>query len=493
MPTTSKQPEITGRVANRGEEGTTNSLYITTSFAGTQIAARTLTASGGIPQRFRHQSDTPASSFRLGTTAEADVALCGVPSPAFSLIELRGHRFVLRFAAHWRGWLSTPEGTCTLRDLIDRGAAACSEEPGVFETVLPWHGTLRLEWGTVHICVRPERLPTVIPGPPLQLATHPLLRPLCAASVLVLGLLFALSQLPVTETYLEESEIAETQRLVQLQSEALKTERTKNAPASTKPKQEQLAKISPTSRTSIPRETLSSVSHPASEAPLYDPPKTRAEAVSRARNAGILALIPGAGGLGSAEFDAFVKSIAFDSSAENTKSYGTLAPHDLDKAAGGWGHGIRKMGPGSGDGKDYGTVKSGGYELGTGKWLQGLALFEANALTRPHKAKRPALSAEAEAIMNSGVKYDVIRGQLGLRKRKLRRCFEEDETRDMGPPSQLRMAFSISAEGAVEDAEAADIAESGIRSCVEKTLLSIHFPKPENGKSVRVEGFSLRI
>tara|TARA_R110002096_G_scaffold143328_3_gene299177 strand:+ start:35913 stop:37373 length:1461 start_codon:yes stop_codon:yes gene_type:complete len=486
MSPTNKEPDLALQSVHSADAAAGDALYITSHFAGTQLAAKTLRVSnspGGARWRSKR---VPSQAFRLGAATGADFALTGVSSHA--LLEVRGDRFILRFAPHWRGWLSTDAGTCTLRDLIDRGLAACSDDPEIFETVLPRHGTLRIEWGQRHLCIRPERQPAPLPRPTQQLASHPLVRPMLASSAIFLGILCALAQIPVSETYLAEADVLETERLVRLQSETLAAERKKNAPAETLLQKPQPAATNAQLET---RETLSSISQGASEEPLYDPQETRAEAIRQARQAGIVALIPGAGGLGSEEFDAFVASIAFDASAENIETYGTLRPGDLGEATGAWGHGIRKMGPGSGDGKDYGTVKVGGFQLGGVQ--PGLAEFEANALTRPHKKLRPSISEGADAIIDSGFGYDAIRGQLGLRKRKLRRCFEDDLSRDVGPPSHLRMAFRISAEGTVEDAEAADIEESGIRSCVEKTLLSIHFPKPDDGKPLRIKDFSLRI
>ncbi len=466
----------------------TNALHVTSSFAGTQQAAKVLTLIRSPKRSTKPWRRPDLTGFCIGTRFDTDLPVVGMPSPSFMLIEARGECFVLRFRETWRGWLSTPEGTSTLRDLIDCGQAGCSREPGIFEVVIPPHGTLRLEWGAVDICIRPERKPKPVPREPVQIATHPLLRPIIGSSVFFLGLLLVLSRLPEDEYYLEDGKRAEVERLVQIQADALKAEHHKNEPATDS---------RPPSHRDIPkptkaRETLSSISQGANEAPLYLP-RTREEAVGQAKRAGILALIPGTSGLGSAAFDNYVKSIAFDSSDENIQSYGDLAPHNLDEAAGGWGYGIRKIGPGSGDGKDYGTVKAGDYQLGTGEWLSGLAAYEANALSRPHKVRKPAMAAAAEAIIDSGVKYDVIRGQLGLRKRKLRRCFEEDETRDFGPPSHLHMTFRITAKGTVENAEAADVEEAQIRLCVENTLLSIHFPEPKDGKPVQVDGFLLRI
>jgi hypothetical protein len=210
---------------------------------------------------------------------------------------------------------------------------------------------------------------------------------------------------------------------------------------------------------------------------------TREAAITRARESGI-------NGIADIDYDSLVPKLTYDSSAEAIERYGKLRPQDLDKATGAWGHGLRKVGPGSGDGKDWGTAKS-RYKMASAK--QNGSEYVANALKRPPNFGAKSVSTAANELVGAGLQYDVIRGQLGLRQRRLRSCFELDETSLLGTPGQLVLSFHISAQGEVGDPLVEDVEHPKVRRCVEGTLLSLHFPEPSDGKAISITGFSIRL
>jgi hypothetical protein len=217
------------------------------------------------------------------------------------------------------------------------------------------------------------------------------------------------------------------------------------------------------------------------------PPTSSAEARHRARRSGLLPR------LAMFDFTAFSESAKFAPSEENPERYGDLAPADLDAASGAWGHGLRKIGPGSNDGKDWGTTKAGPYAMSSARQRRSADEYEAHALDRPHHASAPKVASGVQTIIDgAGLHYDVIRGQLGLRQRRLRRCFDDDSS-DLSRPDRLTLAFHIAPDGEVGGAKAHGVADRAVQTCIEGVLLSIRFPSPADGKPIRVDAFPFRI
>jgi hypothetical protein len=185
-------------------------------------------------------------------------------------------------------------------------------------------------------------------------------------------------------------------------------------------------------------------------------------------------------------------TVDFPYSDEEAERLDGIRPSEVAAATGAWGHGIRKIGPGSGDGKDWGTIKSKSYEQANEGGSTGTA-YAANALSRPHEVMAPLPSPALASILDSGIKYDVIRGQLGLRKRRFSLCFENALSDDEDWPSLVHVRFEITPSGNVTGAQVEEQEGHGAHACVEETLRSIQFPEPSDGKLVRVEHFPVRV
>jgi hypothetical protein len=168
-----------------------------------------------------------------------------------------------------------------------------------------------------------------------------------------------------------------------------------------------------------------------------------------------------------------------------------VLPSEVDELTGAWGHGVRKIGPGSGDGKDWGTEKTGDYKLAQEDQVGND--LELKGLSEPHDAMAPAMTPALASIIDSGIKYDVIRGRIGLRERRFSLCFENSASEDEVWPSLVHVRFDISPSGTVVEPELEELENHGARSCVEETLRSIQFPEPSDGKVVRVQHFPVRV
>ncbi len=366
-----------------------------------------------------------------------------------ALVFLRNGRFVVRFHASWRGWICEESEVWALK------------ETG--EIPLPCQGTVTLEIGKLEFRIYPIRAPTPVPRRPSSFATTKAATygVACLAVFVVLSALLDRSKPSTKTAYFDGFSAPERWA----QSETLVPN---DKPTS----------LPPSTAAKVQRHTA-----PRNEAASTDSGLQRARA--KAQGAGILSVPDGESWQ---ELEKVVASISFDASAENAKSYGDLHPADVDVQSGGWGHGIRKIGPGSGDGKHWGTVKTGDHGLASAE--QTGAKYEANALTRPHKAAPPATDPKLDAIEESGFRYDAIRGQLGMRSRVLRRCFDSDDT---ARPSHLLVSLSIGASGSVQEARVDNVEQADVQSCVTKVLRSIRLAKSTNGKRLSLQGFSFRI
>lgn len=363
----------------------------------------------------------------------------------------------------------------TLRELVDAGMARTSAVAQMMELRIPEDCTIQIQVGAAEYWIRPTGIARKL-GRRSRHQGPPFYRYALAPALFFLSALLALPQVPDRPKVFNEEALIATSRLAEDRSKELEEEQRKNAPARSSARKEK--RSTPSTRENRLQEAPSAV-----EVVEDTPPPTREAVTRRARESGFL-------GLAGVDFGNLVPNLTYDSSPEAIESYGDLRPQDVDKATGAWGHGIRKIGPGSGDGKDYGTVKS-RYKMASAK--QGGSEYVAKALKRPPDFGAMSVSAAAEDLVGAGLGYDVIRGQLGLRQRRLRRCFELDETSDLGAPGQLVLGFHISAQGEVGDAAVEDIENGKVRSCVEDTLLSIRFPEPSDGKAFSVKGFAMRI
>lgn len=369
-----------------------------------------------------------------------------------ALVFLRDGRFVVRFHASWRGWICEEREVRALR------------ETG--EIPLPSQGTVTLEIGKIEFRIYPihTHTPAPVARRPSSLANAKATKygAACLAVFVVLSALLHRSKASTKTAYFDGFSAPERWA----HSETL-------VPSDTP------APSHRSTATKVQRHVA-----PRSEAASTESGLQRARA--KAQGAGILSVPDGESWQ---ELEQVVAGISFDSSAENAKSYGDLHPADVDARAGGWGHGIRKIGPGSGDGKHWGTVKTGDHGLASAE--QTGVKYEANALTRPHKAAPPATDPKLDAIEESGIRYDAIRGQLGMRSRVLRRCFDSDDT--TAHPSHLLVSLSISANGSVQEARVDNVEQAHVQSCVTKVLRSIRLAESSNGKSLSLQGFSFRI
>ena len=431
-------------------------VQVQATFAGTILASEQLT---GTERQFGIGSDE-AADFIVG---ERGLRL-------FALVCQRDSQFYLRAKAHWQARLCT-EGQ--VRHL-DEHAEAQSE---VVEIPVPAEGSLfvridDLEFA-VHATLPVRRLAastSVVASAKAQVSA-------LASLTLLLALALLLQQgtspsaegelLPIQPDRWVQI-VAHNQVPSPLARARAKTQRLQTALQAPREKKEDNEEPEPPSDENTPEEIKAA----------------QADARNKAESAGMFTARSAKAWRRLKELD----QASYDSSRENIDSYGDS--NNLDERSGAWGHGLRKIGPGSGDGKDWGTVKTGKYRLATAKDRGDE--YEANALTRPHKAQAPLTNPGLDAIENSGFHHDVIRGQLGMRTRVLGRCLDKLDD-DTERPNHLVLNLHIRADGQVEQASAQDIQESPVQRCLQKVLLSIHLPKSGKGKDLKLHGFSLRM
>ena len=468
------------------------SLSVSASFAGSLVAVKHLGASPPPRPRLakaarRGRQPRAKREFRMGSGAGSDASVLHAPTPEFALVAHADGRFKLQFDEQWQGWVTDSERLWTLRELVATGRATRTSTSHIWQFPIPESCTIQVQLGLFEFWIRPTG-----PERPLQrrrssFRSDPLLRCLLATAAVFLGAVFTLPSLTSEEQTLDQQAFVEAVRVAHSSSEALKeqmsqsSQRLRPAYASTaelpSPRERKLQNPRP--------DAAADPMRAQGDAP--SPPTSSTEARHRARRSGLVPQVA------AFDFAGFSASVKFDPSEESPERYGDLAPADLDAASGAWGHGIRKIGPGSNDGKDWGTTKAGPYAMSSEAQRRSADEYEAHALDRPHHASAPKVASGAQSIIDgAGLQYDVIRGQLGLRQRRLRRCFDEDSS-DSSRPDRLTLAFHIAPDGGVGAAKAHGVADRAVQTCIEGILLSIRFPSPADGKPIRVDAFPFRI
>jgi hypothetical protein len=389
-----------------------------------------------------------------------------------ALLAPRDRGFVLRFLESWQGWVCVDGHTYALRDLAAIGWAKSLDEGEVKEFVIPGDCTIVVQFDLLEFWIRPTEVATRLPRRPPAGMGDPIFKYCFATALLVLGLIFAADNLPEVPKTLSAKRFDPSPLLLQ----------SRDLVIDSSPK--------PAARPSIgkPRSRTKSAltkAEPFVEVSEEPAPDSVEGARARARKAGIAGLSPG---VVYAEVAATVDFPYSDEEAERLKG---VLPSEVDGLTGAWGHGVVKIGPGSGDGKDWGTVKSKGY--GAVKRGSIGNAYAAKALSRPHEVSGPIATKAVASILESGIAYDVIHGHMGMRKRRFSRCFEENVSEDEDWPSLVHVRFEIAPSGQVQEAELEELEGHSAQACVEDTIRSIQFPEPSDGKVVRVEHFPVRV
>ena len=202
----------------------------------------------------------------------------------------------------------------------------------------------------------------------------------------------------------------------------------------------------------------------------------------QARNSGLLAEGLGLGAL----IESLGEAARFELDEKTAEELGDLHPSDVDRLTGAWGYGIRKLGPGSGDGRDWGTVKAGPYDLGLTANDLG-ASYVANALTRPHRVRLPEVRNHDQVEMAQGISYDELRGRLGMKRTRLRRCFDD------GSPAALRVNLEVDAQGRIVSAYALEVEDAPTQDCLQGALLSLQLTQGRPSARVTLEEIQVRL
>ncbi len=445
-------------------------IDITTEFCGSLLNATYLES---------HRSSDPRA--RINTDQEF-VIENGLGKVA--LVEANDCGFILRYQEHWVGWVCIGDTTYALGELRAKGLA----NPGhgadsSMEFPIPAKCTIVVKFELLEFWIRPTPAVQKLPMRKSRHKEESIYRYLFGATVLVLALVFAAGNLAERPKTLHSERFDPSPGLVQ--SLVVADSKSATEAETLQPAYPNVARARPRFPKNHEAPYFGGDSATSDDDFAASDAESMDQAARRARGAGIV-------GLGTRKAaEAVAAATDFQFSSEEVERLDGLLPSEVDEKTGAWGHGIRKIGPGSGDGKDWGAVKVRNYRLATGAQRGDDAVAE--ALTRPHEATAPPPSKALASILDSGIKYDVIRGQLGLRKRRIRMCFEKELSIDEDWPSLIHVGLEISQDGEVIAAKMEEYEGHDARACVEKTLQSIQFPEPSDGKVVRVEHFPVRV
>jgi hypothetical protein len=216
------------------------------------------------------------------------------------------------------------------------------------------------------------------------------------------------------------------------------------------------------------------------------PAIAREQALTQAREAGILGLLKSHEGGAFAQLNAME---AFSSGIDDRNVYGGLTGSEVAAASGGWGFGTKGMGPGGGciGCENWGTVGTGNYntighgegtgaEFGAGGGKGGM---------RGHKASHPILKI-GPVEKDGGIDADIIRRHIHAKLSRIRHCYEKELLVHADLDGTVTTAFQISPQGKVQGIRAKGMGSEEVESCVAGVIQSIQFPKPLNGGYVTV-------
>ena len=222
------------------------------------------------------------------------------------------------------------------------------------------------------------------------------------------------------------------------------------------------------------------------------PALARASAVERARRAGVLGVLQQ-----QQAFASLTGTADFASGLDSVDILGGLVGADVRAAAGGWGHGLRDVGPGGG-GAGWGTIgvldSGGGLGWGTtcgsgtpptcGAGLMGRGTGTGSGLAgRTPKAPTVAITNTSSV---GDLDANIIRRHVRRKLPAIRHCYERALVSQRDLAGTVLVRFQISPLGVVQGAVARGMDEGGVQGCVAEAIRSIQFPRPKGGGMVDV-------
>jgi TonB family protein len=222
------------------------------------------------------------------------------------------------------------------------------------------------------------------------------------------------------------------------------------------------------------------------------PALAREQAIERARQAGPLGVLQRSPQM----FASLTGTADLSSGMDPVDIYGGLIGDEARAMAGGWGGGIRDIGPGGG-GAGWGTIGTtdlGGFgwggSCGSGRpptcaaGLMGHGTGTGTALPR-RKTSAPTVQITSASTVGD-LDPNTIRRHIRRKLPAIRHCYERALVARQDLSGTVLVQFQISPQGVVQGTVAGGMGEGNVDGCVAEAIQSIQFPRPRGGGMVNV-------
>lgn len=419
--------------------------------------------------RLRRERVSP--TFRIGRAAGVDFPTDALDAESFALVEPREGEFVLRVAPG----MSAEKLSGGVREVVTAR-----------ETAIANGARYRVVTGEQSFLVSSVPAPRRQPVPLFATWERSVLAFAGASIAVHLGMVALLDTLAPDGRSLNDDDLGSEGRLTRIMMQPAEDRRAETEPGGNDTDSTEgndAAKMAGVEGTMGSKQSSNPDGRYKMKKTADEPALAKAEAVERARRAGIL------GEINPHIFASFHGMADFSSGMDEIDIRGGLIGSEAREMAGGWGYGVKGVGDGGGcDRAPCGLIGAGHFGLighaGTGGPGFGTP-GSGGPMHRKPKLEGPKV---AIGISSSAGELDpnTIRRYIRRKLPAIRHCYERQLVSRQDLAGTVITQFQISPMGVVQGARASGMGDGSVESCVADAVRAIQFPRPKGGGMVNV-------
>jgi hypothetical protein len=416
--------------------------------------------------RLRRERVSP--TFRIGRAAGVDFATDLVDAESFTLVEPRGDEFVVRAA---------PGMTLEKMSGGDRVV--------VGEAAITGGARFRASYGEQTFLISSVPAPRVQPAPLFATWERSVLAFAGLSIAAHLGIVALLDTMAPDGRSLNDDGVGSEGRLTRIMSRPQEDVRPETEPGGSESSSTdgtEGAKMAGDEGVMGTKESKNPDGRFRMKKTAATPQLAHAEAVAQAQKAGIL-------GVMNPHVFASLQGMAdFSSGEDSIDIRGGLLGIEAREAAGGWGYGVKGVGPGGGCVVNCGIVGAGNFGLIGHRGTGGPGFGTPGAggpLHRKHVVRGPQVEIGNSSSLGE-LDPNTIRRYVRRKLPQIRHCYERKLVSKQDLAGTVVAQFQISPMGVVQGAKVGGMGDGDVEDCVADAMRAIQFPKPRGGGFVNV-------
>jgi pSer/pThr/pTyr-binding forkhead associated (FHA) protein len=430
--------------------------------------------------RFREEKVQPY--FRIGQASDVDFPTDEAPSASFALVAPMGDDFVFNYGANMTGEMTLNGQSQNLQEL---GGTPSTIQPGAMEVRIPPNARIRVTSGHQTFLVSAVSPPRRQAVPLFASVESTFLAYLGGSAILFLGVVALLNRIPPDSRQMHNEMIGADARLAKVQTDSQedpKLEEQEEDDGEEDDSGGTGTKMALDEGKMGKKESTRQSGQYAMEKTADTPQLAKEKQMEQAAKAGILGVLKQSPG---GAFASLTGTADFSSGLDDRNVYGGLIGNEVGEMQGGWGYGVRGVGPGGG-GTGWGTIGTGRYGLighgsGTG---EGYGTGSGRGGMRGRKAVTPQVRI-GQASASGDLDKNIIRRYIRRQIRRIQNCYERELLVKPSIAGTVVTQFQISPQGKVQGASASGV-DGKVSGCVAGVIRSIKFPEPKGGGYVNV-------